>query len=191
MINVNNRYDFLKEVKNKLPENPICCEIGVYQGGFSEVIYDILKPKKLYLIDPFENMVDPITNEEFYPELNWHRTVYSEGCLEHVNNLLSEGINNNTVIIDKNLSTNAVNNYEDGFFDFIYIDACHLYESAYWDIVNYFPKLKSGGIMSGHDYIDMPSFGVKRAVNEFCHNYNYEIEILDNLMGDWALTIKR
>ena len=45
--------------------------------------------------------------------------------------------------------------------------------------------------MSGHDYNDMEAFGVKRAVNEFCDNFDYEIELLNLESGDWALINKR
>jgi hypothetical protein len=189
---VNNRHEFLNEVKNILPESPICCEIGVYRGEFAAVINEILKPNKLFLIDPFDKLVDPISNEEYYPNWIEHRTVYSDdGCLSEVHHRLGHGIQNNKVFIDRNLSTNSVKNYEDNFFDFIYIDACHLYESAYWDIVNFFPKLKYGGVMSGHDYVDNPAFGVKKAVDEFCNKYGYEIQLLNSESGDWALTNKK
>ena len=66
-----------------------------------------------------------------------------------------------------------------------------MYESVYWDIVNFFPKLKYGGVMSGHDYVDNPSFGVKKAVDEFCNKYGYEIQLLNSESGDWALTNKK
>lgn len=189
---VNNRTEFLIELKPRLPENPVCCEIGVYEGEYSQKIYEILNPKKLVLIDPFDTLIDPISNEEFYTDFGGHRTVYSnDHCLSQVNLRLSEGIQNNKVLIDKNLSTNSLNNYENEFFDLIYIDACHLYESAYWDIVNYFPKLKKGGIMSGHDYNDIAAFGVKRAVNQFCEEFGYEVELLNGESGDWALSYKR
>ncbi|MBT5491708.1 class I SAM-dependent methyltransferase, partial [bacterium] len=37
--------------------------------------------------------------------------------------------------------------------DFIYIDANHTYESAKEDIQLWYPKIKVGGMISGHDYI--------------------------------------
>lgn len=188
---VNSRIEFLNEIKSSLPENSVCCEIGVYRGEFSKSIYDILKPEKLFLIDPFNKMVDPISQEEYYPNWIEHRTVYSDDdCLNSVHHIMNEGISENKVFIDRNLSSDALNNYEDNYFDFIYIDACHLYESAYWDICNFFTKLKIGGIMSGHDYVDNPAFGVKKAVDEFCEKNNYKIELIATDSGDWAINRK-
>lgn len=40
---------------------------------------------------------------------------------------------------------------KDQFFDFIFLDADHCYESVKRDILQYLPKTKPGGIFSGHD----------------------------------------
>jgi len=68
----------------------------------------------------------------------------------------------------------AVLEFNDNFFDYIYIDANHEYEYVKNDILSWYPKLKNGGIFSGHDYMDgtnrMGTYGVKSAVDEFCKN---------------------
>jgi hypothetical protein len=188
-----NRTEYLNRVKELLKPNPTCMEIGVDKGLFSRNILDILEPKKLVLVDPFNTLVDPISKAEFYP-LFEHRTVYStDASLMSVNDLMSDEITNGKVVIDRNLSIDAVNNYKDKTFDFIYIDACHIYESVLWDIENYFPKLKKGGLLGGHDYVDYQAFGVIRAVNEFCEKNGYEIIVLtdDSAYGDWVLSPKK
>ena len=48
------RRKFLQEVKKLIPANPTCAEIGVFEGGFSHKILELLKPSTLYLIDPWE-----------------------------------------------------------------------------------------------------------------------------------------
>ena len=53
--------------------------------------------------------------------------------------------------------------------DLVFIDADHSYPAVKQDIINYRPKLKPGGILSGHD-IDFP--GVNQAVNEMLENYD-------------------
>jgi predicted O-methyltransferase YrrM len=45
----------------------------------------------------------------------------------------------------------AVNKVQDQY-DFVYIDASHVYESIKRDIDNYYPKVKEGGILAGHDF---------------------------------------
>ena len=49
--------------------------------------------------------------------------------------------------------------------DFVFIDAQHDYDSVKKDIEIWTPKLKPGGLLSGHDY--QPNFkGVIQAVDE-------------------------
>lgn len=48
--------------------------------------------------------------------------------------------------------------------DFIYIDGCHDYEFIKRDIANYYPLVKPGGILAGHDY--GLAEGVTKAVDE-------------------------
>jgi len=65
----------------------------------------------------------------------------------------------------KMTSTEAAKLFEDESIDFVYIDACHEYESVKSDIHSWMPKIKKGGIIAGHDY--NPTFpGVIQAVHE-------------------------
>jgi hypothetical protein len=50
------------------------------------------------------------------------------------------------------LSTEAAKTIPDQSLDYVYIDARHDYCGVKEDIVAYYPKLRSGGIMAGHDY---------------------------------------
>ena len=52
--------------------------------------------------------------------------------------------------------------------DFVFIDADHSYENCLADMIAYFPKVREGGLFSGHDYRKPNTFpGVDRAVAEF------------------------
>lgn len=77
--------------------------------------------------------------------------------------------------------------FEDGSFDFVYIDASHRYEDVKDDIEAWTPKVRPGGIVSGHDYFDGlyegVHFGVKSAVDEYVKNNNL---ILNTTNGDEA-----
>lgn len=50
-------------------------------------------------------------------------------------------------------------------FDFVFIDADHRYEAIKADIAAWWPKVKAGGRLAGHDYT-MAFPGVIQAVNE-------------------------
>jgi hypothetical protein len=67
-------------------------------------------------------------------------------------------------------SVNAAKLFPDNSIDIVFIDACHEYECVKEDINAWFPKIKKGGIISGHDYQwgDKRPGGapVKKAVDE-------------------------
>ena len=60
--------------------------------------------------------------------------------------------------------------------DFVYIDAEHSYEAMTNDLALWFPKVRAGGVIAGHDY--SPEFdGVRRAVNEFASANQLKINL--------------
>lgn len=65
------------------------------------------------------------------------------------------------------MSHEAAPHVKDNSLDFIFIDADHSYEHCIEDIRDWVPKVKQGGLISGHDY-DQPDFpGVNQAVQEY------------------------
>jgi hypothetical protein len=62
-------------------------------------------------------------------------------------------------------STEAAIDFEDESVDIVFIDACHEYACVKEDIAAWLPKVKKGGIISGHDYY-WGENGVKKAVDE-------------------------
>ena len=73
----------------------------------------------------------------------------------------------NKAFLHRLTSEEASNEIEDESIDIVFIDADHSYEGVRDDIMYWAPKVKSGGIVCGHDY-DVPRFpGVRKAVLEF------------------------
>lgn len=65
----------------------------------------------------------------------------------------------------------------DESLDFVYIDANHHYKECLEDIEAWYPKVRSGGIISGHDFcFSDPDLHVIPAVHAFCSMYNYDTE---------------
>lgn len=159
-----NRIEFLRSISDKICANPICVELGVFQGDFAKQIFNILKPSKLFLIDPWEVGSDKNSPPIKYSgSLSHLDTAYSTNTdLKKVQSKFADQIENNSVMIKRGYS-----------YDFIYIDATHFYESVKADLNMYLPKLKKTGIISGHDYTnDYNDFGVIRAVDEFVLSHN-------------------
>jgi predicted O-methyltransferase YrrM len=64
-------------------------------------------------------------------------------------------------------SVSASKLYKDESLDFVFIDADHTVEAVLNDIHHWFPKVKRGGHIAGHDYFNDP--GVQKAVRTFFH----------------------
>jgi predicted O-methyltransferase YrrM len=71
-------------------------------------------------------------------------------------------------------SLEAAKLYDDNSLDFIFIDASHIYENVKNDIEAWYPKLKSGGVLAGHDYA---CSDVEKAVREFTLKNTYNVTI--------------
>jgi predicted O-methyltransferase YrrM len=71
----------------------------------------------------------------------------------------------NNVEMLRMTSVEAACHFADGQIDAVYIDGRHDYENVKADILAWKPKVKTGGIIAGHDY-GPHAPGVIKAVNE-------------------------
>ena len=170
-IILNTRHDLLR----KIPKNTIGIEIGVHNGDNALDITNIIKPKKLYLIDAWPDYVFDFKNLKRGKKI----------AEESYNKVISKFKNFSNVEIRREFSVEAANNFPDDFFDWIYIDASHRYEEIKRDLDAWYPKLKSKGVFCGDDYIDKKGgaaydFGVVQAVNEFLDDKNLILEYTTN-----------
>jgi len=62
-------------------------------------------------------------------------------------------------------SHDAAMSYKNRSLDFIFLDGSHEYKDVLLDLQLFYPKLKRGGIIAGHDYVNFES--VWTAVHEF------------------------
>lgn len=190
----NSRSEYLKAVSQILPKNPVCVEIGVHKGEFSKMILSELQPEKLFLIDPWEIGYDKNDKQTYDSGLP---TAYStENDFKFVFNQFYDEIRKNKVVMRADYSYNIVNDFPNNYFDFVYIDSCHLYNAVKADLNMFLPKLKENGLLCGHDYFKGVIehgliFGVVEAVDEFCIEKNFEMIILNNLHGNFDWTLKK
>lgn len=129
-------------------------EVGVRQGVFSK---ELLKQwdscKGYFLVDLWSNPNSYLgrENKESTQEQNMR------DAFENTNAWKEK------ISFCKNFSTVCATTVEDNSFDFGYIDARHDFKSVYEDLEAWYPKIKTGGIMSGHDY--MSGMEVKVSTN--------------------------
>jgi len=134
-------------------------EIGTYKGENAENILQQLPIKQLYLIDPYT----PYTEDG----RTWD---YGEAYKEAEQRL--KPFRDQTTFIFA-LSSEAIKFIPDNL-DFVYIDANHQYEYVKQDIINYYPKVRKGGTLGGHDYwFGIP--GVPKAVDELTEKNSWKL----------------
>ena len=147
-------------------------EVGVFQGEFSEQVLDTWECSRLTSIDPWREF--PAT--EYVDTCNFPQAQHDNNHAIASTRLAKFGQRSR---IMKNTSAEAAAHFEDASLDFVYLDAQHHYEAVRDDIALWLPKVRRGGVIGGHDYLDgrLPSglYGVKTAVAEFARANGCEL----------------
>ena len=164
-----------------LPKGGVVAEIGVAEGVFSKTILENTEPEHLHLIDPWQFQ----ENEKYQGDPNNVSDAQNEARFGSVVEKFAEEEAAGRVTIHRSLSGDAVSTFEDGYFDWIYLDGSHAYRDVSEDLDHYDAKIKADGFILGHDYTNhieakKMNFGVVEAVNEFVNTRGYEFLILTN-----------
>jgi SAM-dependent methyltransferase len=148
-------------------------EIGVFRGHYSEILLRTLRPRKMYLVDPWTML------GEFYG--NWGPYT-NEGTLptslarEDAQLRVQQFPNSETIFIEDKFP--ACLRLITEKLDWIYLDASHGYEATLKELEVIDEILAPGGIIFGDDWHSdrsHPHHGVFRGVNEFVGRSNYEV----------------
>lgn len=149
-------------------------EVGVYKGEYSEVLCLRNPGVKLYCIDPWRVYKSKVP-EPFSSDQNALDGFYKEAKMRLASYNCS---------IIKKPSMEAVEDFEPNSLDFIYLDANHDYKHVSEDLDAWAKIVRSGGIVSGHDYghfkhKDM-GLDAKRAIDAYVEIHHIKILFLPN-----------
>ncbi len=125
-------------------------EIGVRRGNYSKVLLDKNPNLELLCIDLWAPYMQVTQSNQ---------DIYMKDC---VNKLASY-----KATIMKMSSMDALNHVPDKSLDFVYIDSRHEFDYVMMDLICWSHKVRSGGIISGHDYYNCYQAGVIPAVNAY------------------------
>jgi hypothetical protein len=131
-------------------------EIGVFRGRTASAVMSEFPSLTLYLVDPYKD-------EHFYGSL-MRRSGGAANAKRDAHKTLHRF--KDRCIWFECLSTEAAKKVDDETLDYVFIDGNHDYEYVKEDIALWVPKVRSGGIVMGHDYSKRKTPGVIRAVNE-------------------------
>lgn len=138
-----NRLDLLHKLKALEPK--IVCEVGVQCGDYAKSILEVIPSiEKIYLVDLWQHQ------ENYYDFANVSDNTHQENMEKTIANTKPW---EKKIVLLKGYSTQMAKHILDNSLDWVYIDARHDYKGCYEDIEAFWPKIKAGGIMSGHDYM--------------------------------------
>jgi hypothetical protein len=142
-------------------------EIGVFFGTNARRMFKKLDVEKMFLIDPYKKY------KEYEKEKNVVRFLPSS--ITPAFFVLKKYKNRITAL--QMTSEDAVD-FVPNDLDLVYIDGNHAYDFVKKDIELYYPKVKAGGIIGGHD-IEGNANGedVRRAVFEFAEKNNLTVHV--------------
>jgi hypothetical protein len=153
-------------------------EIGVYKAEHAESLLDHLNIKHLYLVDPYELYSEYTEGKTHYgvdqDPLPLARKAAQERLAPHSKKL--------SWVFKKSLDSIAEIPDQ---LDFVYVDGNHDEPFVREDILAFYPKIKSGGVIGGHDFYNgycREHDGVVRAVTRFAVQDNLPLQVE---LPDW------
>ena len=134
-----------QDLIKKIPNGGKMLELGTWKGRSLCSVADLIKEKNIevWALDSFEGTTSEGDAHKEAKEIDLKQ--------ELTNNLTEFGIIDQVHIV-KGMTDDMVGSFEDNQFDMIFVDADHTCKAVYHDLLNYYPKLKEGGTMSGHDW---------------------------------------
>ena len=177
-----NRDFYLEYVKTLLPDNPKILEIGVEAGHLSKKLMKVFEPSELHLLDPWE--WNP-SNGKIYQQshMNGVPTAHSNVHMQiEIERLFAKEIRDGVVFTHRGYSSDLVDNFQDGYFDFIYIDGSHIARDVLTDACVAWPMLNIGGVMCFDDYEwgePIPeTHKPKLAIDAFINIFQEDLEVI-------------
>lgn len=153
------------DIVNLLPENPVTCEVGAAAADFSAHIVEHWKSSKHYMVDHWAPLRG-VTGDGSFPtewhEMNYHIAKWRMYKFQHI------------AVFLRGISWEMAKEVPDESLDFLYVDANHSEVGVTNDLEAWYPKVKVGGIISGHDYLN-PDYEVQQAARKFCHKVGTDI----------------
>ncbi len=139
-------------------------EVGVGRGEFSEALLHVWRGRHLLSVDPWSQAPADGYRDIANVSQDEHERLHRETLAR-----LSRYGSRSTVW--RMTGTEAAARLPAYCLDFVYLDARHDRASVLADLDQWFDKVRPGGVLAGHDYVDgsFPEgeFGVRSAVDEF------------------------
>jgi len=156
-----------------ITENSTGAEVGTFEGYNALGICRYCSPKKLYLIDPYK-VYDSMSDTCIWKQPDWDN-IFERAKLK-LKDYPCEFIRKTSVEGAKDVPDNL---------DWVYIDGDHKTKSVLEDIQTWYPKVKKGGLLGGHDIIETE---VLDALALWMYDNRKERAVFKSKWNDWWVT---
>jgi predicted O-methyltransferase YrrM len=154
----------IPELKKHFRDRPIkIAELGVLRGQSIPIFLNNFNIEEYVGVDLFDCYEE---NKDGSYEL-----MKTQGSMIY-NSLELMYQNNSNIKFKIGLTNKVVQEFENKYFDLIFIDAGHEYPQVSQDIELWYPKMKKNGVFSGDDYFYPP---VKKSVHEFINKHDIKL----------------
>lgn len=151
---------FYTRMANELPNDCKIAEVGVADGASALYLcyelHRLGKTFKMYMIDGLQ-----------YGGYEQLKSIYQ--------NIIATGFGNEIEVVPYS-SLDATDKFNDGYFDFVFLDSSHTYPETKWEILKWYPKVKDECVLAGHDYNSpevnlsvnevVPTFFTRQPIND-------------------------
>ena len=126
-------------------KDTVMAEIGCFFGVSTELF--AMHCKKIYAVDPWGLITPDYHSQNHIPLLlSWGRGDEVQRAFEE---RMAPYDNVETM---RAFSVDAAKEFEDESLDLVYIDGDHARKEVLADLLAWYPKIKCGGVLSGHDW---------------------------------------
>lgn len=163
-------------------EKPIAVEVGVLEGFNTNFAIKYINFGKYYLVDPYKKY----DTKGDIGELDKHPQEFWDDLYLRTRERFKDKPNLEFI---RKTSKEASKCFLDNSLDFVYIDADHSYDCVWEDLNLWFPKVKVGGWLAGHDisHIYVSSAVYKFFLYKYGDNISREFveNTVDTGYNDW------
>jgi hypothetical protein len=125
----------------------VAVEVGTHRGVFARILLKKWKGQMLYCIDPWEVLPGYEYQAKFLDGGNESREGDYKECLKNLKEF------DGRYLLSRSTSPRESEQFEDKSVSFVYLDGDHSYKAVLADLKAWWPKVRTGGILAGHDII--------------------------------------
>jgi predicted O-methyltransferase YrrM len=140
---------FYARLARELPPGGHMVEVGAWYGKSTAFLaVELINSRKPFALDVVDHWMGSKQEAELLGHAKKHdvhaaflANMRQGGVLEYMN-------------VRRRTSTGAARTYKDGTLDCVFLDASHDAGSVSQDVAAWWPKIKPGGLIAGHDWGD-------------------------------------